>query len=93
MAAYHWAFDSKGGFIVVSQHGNYSYAYPTSDHAVKAAKNPKATANSMAKDADKHAVMASKSVLRSHNVYLRDSLAIADPTVPSASLPLNIACA
>lgn len=91
MQAYHWAFDAKGGFIVCSEHGNYGYAYPTSEDAVKAALNPRQVADRLARDADNGAIGGA--TLRQHNVYLRDCLAIADQTMPAQDLPLNVAFA
>jgi hypothetical protein len=78
--AYHWAFDSKGGFIVCSLAPNYAYAYPSSEYAVAAARDPRATANRMAEQADKIAASVLQSVggedtLRLHNDYLRGCMA------------------
>lgn len=66
-----WTFDLQGGFICCSASGNYSYAYPTSPHAVAAKRNPELIALAMTSQADASALWLPKELIDKHNEYLR----------------------
>lgn len=69
-----WAFDKQGGFIVRSNNGNWAYAYPTSPHAVAAARKNKDAmiALAMARKADADAEWLPADIINRMNAYLKD---------------------
>lgn len=71
-----WLLADDGGFIVRSKSGNFAYAYPTSPHAYRAAKDAagdcRHVAIMMATHADMDASWVPAEIVRAHNERLAE---------------------
>lgn len=77
-----WLLEADGGFIVRSEAGNFSYAYPTSPNAYRAkkdvaGKDRRHVAISMGVQADMEAGWCPAAIVLQHNQHLANRFDVA----------------